>query len=161
MSFNYPVHPSEEDKKHYMDFVLQLQYVLPCGKCRKNLVKNFHKLPLTMKEMENRDKFSKYVYNLHETVNKMLKKKSNLSYEEVRERYEHFRARCAKNKTQKRVRFSKRVSILNESFKKEKGCIVPLYGEKSKCVLQIVPQETKCDTFQIDDKCIKKRIVMN
>ena len=26
MSFNYPVHPSEEDKKHYRDFVLNLQY---------------------------------------------------------------------------------------------------------------------------------------
>ena len=92
----------------------------------------------------------------------MLHKTSNLSYDQVRERYEHFRARCAKNKkTKKRVRFSNRVSILgskNKKLKKEKGCVVPLYGEKSKCVLQIVPQDTECETFQIDDKCIKKRI---
>ena len=42
--------------------------------------------------------------------------------------------------------------------KNEKGCTEPLYGEKSKCILQIVPQETKCDTFQIDEKCIKKKL---
>ena len=41
MSFNYPVSPTKEDKKHYFDFIINLQYVLPCGKCRKNLKKNF------------------------------------------------------------------------------------------------------------------------
>ena len=38
----------------------------------------------------------------------------------------------------------------------EKGCTEPLLGEKSKCVLQIVPDKKKCDTFQIDEKCVKK-----
>jgi hypothetical protein len=47
--------------------------------------------------MENRAKFSLYVYKLHEVVNKMLGKKSGLSYADVRERYEHFRSRCAKS----------------------------------------------------------------
>ena len=42
--------------------------------------------------------------------------------------------------------------------KKDLGCVVPLYGEKAKCVLQIVPEEKKCDTLQIDKKCIKKEI---
>jgi len=74
ISFNYPVHPTDEEKQHYMDFVLNFQYVLPCGKCRKNLIKNFKKLPLTMADMESRNTFSKYVYDLHETVNKMLHK---------------------------------------------------------------------------------------
>ena len=48
--------------------------------------------------MENRDKFSRYIYNLHETVNKMLGKQSGLSYCDVRERYEHFRSRCTIDK---------------------------------------------------------------
>jgi len=166
MSFNYPVHPTEEEKKHYMDFVLSLQHVLPCGKCRKNLKKNFKRLPLTMKDMESRKTFSTYIYDLHEVINKMLKKNSGLTYEMVRERYEHFRARCVKplktilkhkNKTMKKhVRFSKKIVIFNEV-----GCVVPLYGEKSKCVIQIVPEQTKCDTFQIDEKCIKKNIIMD
>ena len=38
----------------------------------------------------------------------------------------------------------------------EKGCTEPIYGEKSKCVLKIVPQSKKVDTFQIDEKCIKR-----
>jgi hypothetical protein len=166
ISFNYPMNPSESDKQNYMEFVLSLKNVLPCGKCRKNLVKNFKKLPLTMTAMENRATFSKYVYDLHEVVNEMLKKKSGLTYEDVRERYEHFRARCTRSKKPKRrVRFSKKISTIdittNNGNKKEKGCVVPLYGEKSKCVLQIVPQDTKCDTFQIDDQCIKKQLVMS
>jgi hypothetical protein len=41
--------------------------------------------------------------------------------------------------------------------KKEKGCTEPLYGKKAKCVIKIVPQEEKCSTFQMDQKCIKKR----
>ena len=152
MSFNYPVNPTEADKCNYRDFILKLQFVLPCGKCRKNLCKNLKKLPLEMKHMESRDTFSKYVYDLHETINKMLGKKSNLSYPEIKERYEHFRSRCAR-KTQKRVRFIKHTSIITE-----KGCTEPLYGKKSKCVIKIVPAETKCDTFQMDKICEKTRI---
>jgi len=167
MSFNYPIHPTEADKTHYRDFILNLENVLPCGKCRKNLKKNFKKLPLEMKDMESRDAFSRYIYNLHEVINKMLRKKSGLTYEDVRERYEHFRARCAKplkslkkcshktklkNKTKKHVRFSKRIKQISE-----KGCTEPLYGEKSKCVLKIVPQDKKCESFEMDEKCIKKR----
>ena len=41
--------------------------------------------------------------------------------------------------------------------KKEKGCTRPLYGKKSKCIIKIVPQETKCSTFQMDKKCEKTR----
>ena len=39
----------------------------------------------------------------------------------------------------------------------EKGCTEPIYGEKSKCVLKIIPQKTKCETFQMDKTCIKRR----
>jgi len=151
MSFNYPVSPSQEDKQHYMEFVKQLVYVLPCGKCRKNLRKNFKRLPLTMKDMASRDKFSKYIYKLHEVINTMLGKKSGLTFEEVRERYEHFRARCVKSMKKCKLKTMK-------SKKLESGCTEPLYGEKSKCVLQIVPQTEKCETLQIDKKCIKKNM---
>ena len=136
MSFNYPLKPSKEDKKHYRDFVLNLQYVLPCKYCRINLQNNFKTLPLTMKDMENRETFSKYIYNLHELINKMLHKKSNLSYTDVRDRYEHFRSRC--NNASKIVK------------KEEKGCTDPLNGKKSKCIIKIVPQEVKGETFQMN-----------
>ncbi len=150
MSFNYPVNPTQEDKEHYRDFVLSLQHVLPCKYCRQNLKTNFKSLPLTMAEMKDRDSFSRYIYELHELVNRMLKKKSNLTYCDVRERYEHFRSRCTEEKPII-FKYSK------QTRKKEKGCTEPLYGKKSKCIIKIVPQDAKEQTMQIDKKCIKTR----
>ena len=150
LSFNYPISPTKDDKEHYLNFIKSLQYTLPCKYCRSNLVTNFKSLPLTMKEMKNRDTFSRYIYNLHEHINRMLKKKSGLTYCDVRERYEHFRARCTsekpkifkviKNKTRK---------------KKEKGCTESLYGKKSRCIIKIVPDTQKSTSFQMDKKCLK------
>ena len=153
MSFNYPIAPSCDDKRHYRDFVLNLQCVLPCGKCRKNLKKNFKKLPLLWKHMESRATFSLYIYRLHELINKMLNKKSGLSYADVRERYEHFRSRCAKSSEELRKEQEEQKELLKKG---EKGCTEPLYGEKSKCILKIVPQNSNDKTFSIDDKCVKK-----
>jgi hypothetical protein len=155
MSFNYPTNPTQEDKKHYRDFVLSLQWVLPCKYCRENLKTNFKSLPLTMAEMKNRETFSRYMYELHELVNRMLKKKSNLTYCDVRERYEHFRARCTEEKPVL-FKYSK-VQTKKNKGKKEKGCTEPLYGKKSKCIIKIVPQDTNEQTMQIDQKCIKSR----
>lgn len=153
ISFNYPVNPSEKDKKNYRNYVLSLQNILPCGACRKNLKTNFRHMPLTMKHMKSRDTFSRYIYNLHELVNRMLKKKSNLSYCDVRERYEHFRARCVTEKP-KVYKYSE---IKTRKNKKEKGCTEPLYGKKARCILNIVPQDEKGQSIQIDEKCIKHR----
>lgn len=153
ISFNYPVKPTIEDKKHYRDFILNLQHILPCKYCRINLKTNLKQLPLTMSDMRSRDSFSRYVYNLHELVNKMLNKKSNLTYCDVRERYEHFRARCTEEKPAIYT-----YKHLNKTIKKkEKGCTEPLYGKKSKCIIKIVPVDVKEDTFQMDKKCIKTR----
>jgi hypothetical protein len=159
ISFNYPVNPTPEQKKQYRDFVLSLQNILPCGACRKNLKNNFKKLPLTMKDMESRNTFSRYIYNLHELVNKMLNKKSNLTYCDVRERYEHFRSRCTdeKPKIYKLSEMKINTTKKNNKVTKEKGCTEPLYGKKARCILNIVPQEEKGQSIQIDKKCIKTR----
>ena len=154
MSFNYPANPTLHDKKKYQQFIFQLKNVLPCGKCRENLKKNFTKLPLTISNMKSRESFSKYIYNLHELINTMLHKKSHLSYDQVRERYEKFRARCyntsklsllTKNNNSKHKKEENK-----ENKNKEKGCTEPMYGTKAKCVLRIVDKNKKCDTFQID-----------
>ena len=152
MSFNYPVNPTPEDKKHYKDYITNLQYVLPCKYCRINLTNNLKKKPLQMCHMVSRETFSRYIYELHETINKMLNKKSNLSYCDVRERYEHFRSRCT-DENPKVFNFKKTHTRKN----KEKGCTEPLYGKKSKCIINIVPQEDKSATFKMDKKCIKTR----
>jgi hypothetical protein len=152
MSFNYPVEPTSENKKNYRNFVLNLRNVLPCKYCRMNLANNLKKKPLQMCHMKSRETFSRYIYELHETINRMLNKKSNLTYCDVRERYEHFRSRCTDEKP-KVFTFKKTTT----RKKKEKGCTEPLYGKKAKCVINIVPQEDKTATFQMDKKCIKTR----
>jgi len=150
ISFNYPVKPTAKEKKNYRRFILNLQNVLPCRYCRENLKRNFKAHPLRMCDMKDRDSFSRYIYKLHEVVNKMLGKKSGLSYCDVRERYEHFRARCTQDKP-------KMFNFRKTKKKKEKGCTEPLYGKKAKCVMKIVPQDEKCKTLVIDKETIKKR----
>jgi len=152
MSFNYPDEPTKENKLHYMKFIYQLKHILPCKYCRINLKKNFKFFPLTNDHLNSRETFSKYIYKLHEIINNMLNKNSGLSYSDVRERYEHFRARCTLNKP--------KVFNFNKTNKKniEKGCTEPLYGDKAKCIIKIVPYDTKCKTLQIDKKCLKSRI---
>ena len=157
MSFNYTVNPTNEDKRNYMNFVLSLKNVLPCKYCRMNLKTNFKQLPLTMSNMKDRESFSRYVYELHELVNRMLHKQSNLTYCDVRERYEHFRSRCTDEKPKLFKFQTKTLKNKNNKKKKEKGCTEPLYGNKAKCVLNIVPQEEKGASLQIDKKCIKTR----
>lgn len=152
MSFNYPVKPTSNDKKNYREFVLNLANVLPCGKCRNNLEGNLSKLPLLRQHMKTRGTFSRYIFDLHELVNKMLKKKSHLTFETVRDRYEHFRSRCTQNNNTEKKKKKKK-------NKSEKGCTEPLTGEKSKCVLHIVPRSKECETFQIDKQCEKVKIV--
>jgi hypothetical protein len=156
MSFNYPVKPTADDKKHYRDFICNLRNVLPCRYCRQNLKKNLKMLPLTNADLKNRDRFSRWVYKLHELVNTMLGKTSGLKFCDVRERYEHFRSRCTQDS--KVVSGKVLKEHLRKTQKKEKGCTEPLYGKKSQCIVKIVPQDKKNKTFQMDDKCIKKRV---
>jgi hypothetical protein len=145
LSFNYPVHPSTQEKRQYRAFILSLRHVLPCGKCRKNLVTNLAKLPLTLKHMESRDTFSRYIFELHELVNTMLEKKSGLTFAEVRDRYEQFRSRCG-------------VAPETRKRKRETGCTEPLYdGTKAKCVLKIVPESLPCASLIIDEKCVLEK----
>ena len=147
LSFNYPVAPTATQKKQYKRFILNLKHILPCKYCRINLKKNLKSLPLTSKDLSNREAFSRWMYNLHEKVNTMHHKKSNLTYFQVRKRYEHFRSKCKTAKKKKPKKTCKRK-------RKEKGCVTPLKGrKKSKCIIKIVPQENKGKTFQMDKKC--------
>ncbi len=169
ISFNYPVNPAPKDKERYRSYILSLKNVLPCGKCRANLKENFKKLPLRMADMESRETFSRYIFNLHELINTMLGKSSGLTYEEVRDTYENFRSRCTSTSGKSGATYGKSGATSGKSGatsgkimakartqkKKESGCTKPLYGKKAKCLLRIVPMESKEPTFSVDDQCIK------
>jgi hypothetical protein len=146
ISFNYPVEPTKEHKVNYYNFYSNLVNILPCKYCRDNLCNNFKKFPLNKSVFKNRDSLSRYIYELHETINKMLGKKSNLTYEMVRDRYEHFRSRCLNEN-----------EIKIKKTNKETGCTQSLYGVKGKCVLNIVPKTTNMKSFIMDRKCKIRR----
>jgi len=147
ISFNYPVKPTLEDKINYHNFVISLKSVLPCKYCRDNFWNNLEKVNYSPSIFENRKTFSKFIFDLHEEVNSMLGKKNNLTYNQAKFRYEHFRSRCLeKNKKQLEHK------IL------EKGCVDSLYGKKSKCVLNIVPKESKIESFRMSPKCIISKL---
>ena len=118
ISFNYPVNPTIEQKKKYYNYFLNFGEVLPCKYCRENFKNNIKSISFSMKSMKNRETFSRSIYDLHETVNKMLGKESNLTFEQVKDRYELFRSRC--------------VDQPDEIQIYEKGCTEPVYkGKKS------------------------------
>lgn len=151
ISFNYPVNPTEVNKKHYMEYVKSLGNVLPCKYCRENYKKNLKIAGFNKGVFKDRDSFSKFVYNLHNTVNKMLKKDPKTtpsSYEEVRFTYEHFRARCVNDTP----------IIPKHIDKKENGCLIPLHGKKAKCVIHIVPKDSDQIGFKIHQKCRLKNL---
>jgi hypothetical protein len=147
ISFNYPVHPTPEDKEKYYDFFASTFRVLPCKFCRENIIKNMNNKKLPRSVFKNRETLSRWLYNIHEKVNEQLNKSSGLSYEDVRERFEGFRSRC----------LYESASDAKQQTKVEKGCTESLYGMKGKTILCIVPKQSKKDSFTIDKKCIIKK----
>jgi predicted phage tail protein len=110
---------------------------------------NIKKVNFSKSVMKNRDTFSRFIYKLHNNVNKMLKKNIKISYEDVRYRYEHFRSRCNES--------MKKEIIKKKQTNKEKGCTESMYNTKSKCIINIVPKTSRRKGFTIDSKCkIKK-----
>lgn len=141
ISFNYPIHPTKEQKAHYKQYVLSLQHVLPCKHCRDNFPKNLKAVPLTAYSLKNRNTFSRWMYRFHAHVNTMLGKDTLYTYEQIRDTYEGFRAGCTNDAS------SKKGAKTNQ---KEKGCITPAKKKTSqKCVIRIVPTTVTCPSFQV------------
>lgn len=141
ISFNYPVKPTKQQREDYETFIKSLGKVLPCGACRVNYPINCKKIGGIKKSIfKNRETFSKFIYKLHCSVNKALKKSSHKdcdTYEKVRDRYEHFRARCPKKSSRKR-----RGS--------HDGCNKAVGKRKSlKCVINIVKKGSKRKSFNM------------
>lgn len=169
ISFNYPVNPCEFNKKNnlvdhqvensYYYFVFLLQFILPCKTCRDNLKKNLESLHFfthKAKIMKNRESFSRFIYDLHEVINKMLNKNSNLSYEQVRDFYEHFRANCSKN--DKKDKTKKK----DKENKSHLGCDKLEHNSstrvKPKVVIYFVPFTKNIKTTKVHKKCMMKCI---
>lgn len=138
ISFNYPMNPTNQQKRDYKKFLLALGKVLPCGSCRDNFPINCNKIGgITNDVLENRDKFSRFIYNLHCSVNKSLGKKPDKecnTFCKVRDRYEHFRAKCPKKLSRKR---------------RHAGCTRSMRGSPLKCVLEVIPRKSRKKSFRM------------
>jgi len=164
MSMNYPCYPTPLQKKQYKTYFDSLEHILPCGKCRENLKDNLNMTNYSMKVFKNRDTLSKWVYDLHCCINTMLGKKNVITYEDVRNIYENFRARCSltsptlRGGGRGRGRGRGRGTGSSRTKKRiEGGCTVPVSGMKSQCVLNIVPLSKKNKSMHIHKKCLCRR----
>lgn len=96
ITFGYPVHPTDEDKNNYRNYFLSLGNVLPCRYCRESYNRFIREgdTALTDADLQSRETLTKWFYRLHETVNKKLETDYYVTYDDVVEKYESFRAKC-------------------------------------------------------------------
>jgi hypothetical protein len=59
---------------YYKEFIKTLMYVIPCEECRKHLRENLNKVPLYINNNTNNNSLFEWSCNLHNLVNKQLKK---------------------------------------------------------------------------------------
>lgn len=68
---SFPEHPDLEDKEHIRSFFSSLSYLLPCDTCNQGLRHELKAMPL---DCSSGPALSKYVFDLHNQVNKKLGK---------------------------------------------------------------------------------------
>ena len=127
IGFNYPVRPTEAQKRQYARFVKALGNVLPCVHCRNNYQNNLRSVGFGYDVFESRRTFGEFVYRLHQEVNRMLNKSYDQCFNDVRNLYECFRSKCSGN-------------TAPPPGQLENGCVVPLRGRKVRCHLMFKPR---------------------
>lgn len=86
VAFTYPEEPTPHERKQYIDFFKSLEGVIPCPQCRQHYGEYIKSNPI---HAEDTDDMSRWVYNLHDKVNKRNGKTSP-SYQEVKDMYTGF-----------------------------------------------------------------------
>ena len=125
---NVALEKNSRVRDEYRTWLLSIGKILPCKYCRDNFDANMERAGYDERVFDTRQSFSRFVYRLHNEVNRMLNKSCDLTYEEVRHKYEGFRARCGRNDLEKGAL--------------EKSCTHPLYnGGAQKCKIDIQPRE--------------------
>ena len=143
ITFNYPNKPTKQQQIDYYKFFKILGKILPCKWCRINYNANIKKIKLSPKIFKNRKTLSRWLYKIHELINNMTNKtrKNKKTYNEIKEFYEHFRARCTKP------------SDINKG--QHGGCTTPIHnGTKSKTILKIVPRNYETESITVNKKCL-------
>lgn len=94
ISFNYPEYPTYNEQMNMLSYLTFLGTVLPCPECRDHYVNNIKTVNVNGKQLndclESRELFSKWIYNLHDAVNKQTGKTISPTYESVKFKYSGF-----------------------------------------------------------------------
>ena len=112
VTFGYPINPTEIIKNQYKDFFISLGNVLPCKYCRESYIKFITEgeTAILSNDLANRETLTHWLYRVHNAVNRKLDVDYGITYLDVVNRFESFRARCDN-------------SIKDPNIK---GCISPL-----------------------------------
>ena len=74
VSIYYPDNPTKKNKEDHLQLIYKFMDTVPCGDCQNEI-----KLLITDKNLwtalESKDKIVKYLFNIHNIINKRLKKK--------------------------------------------------------------------------------------
>jgi hypothetical protein len=102
VTFGYPLKPTNDEKNKYKNYFISCGFVLPCKYCRDSyseFITSDSDATLKDSDLENRETLTKWGYRLHERVNKKLGLTYNLTYEDMCEKFESYRAKCMPNET--------------------------------------------------------------
>jgi hypothetical protein len=93
VSFGYPLNPSKNDKKNYKLFYTIIKYVLPCCECKHHYREHTTKgkLKITDDIFKNKHTLTKWVYDLHNLVNKQNNVLYDITFDDVCNKYESYR----------------------------------------------------------------------
>ena len=96
---NYPQEPTIEQKEHYRSFFRLVGTVLPCRYCRESYQQFINEPDTRLDDnvMRDRTTFTKWLYDIHNKVNKKLDVQEQISFKEVTDKYESFRSKCTKS----------------------------------------------------------------
>ena len=110
VTFGYPLEPTDEQKLQYKNYFMSLGDVLPCRYCRESYKKfiTTGETALTNDALRNRETLTRWFYRVHQAVNAKLEIDYGITYEDLVDKYESFRARCGK------------------PSQTAKGCVVPI-----------------------------------
>lgn len=73
ITFNYPIHPNQNDINNYYTFFDSLKNVLPCDLCNENYKNHLNK-NILLKALKNRNSLIKWLIDMHNDTNKLLGK---------------------------------------------------------------------------------------
>lgn len=123
-TFGFPMEPTQENKQQYKRFFIDLGFVLPCKYCRESYQEFINNGDTILNDLVfiNRQSITEWAYKLHNKVNEKLGITYNVSYQDVCDRYEAYRAKCDPNLHGCIMPINKKTESYKKSFEKE--CLI-------------------------------------